>query len=133
MVSHVPRGLGEPRTCMCVIYCAGGASLSGHSLASATLGAAASAPLLMLRASMWTKEAQQRFPVLEELQRREAETYSPIVQNMSPAQVRLICMQCKLTFTLECSLMAKKLWLFLHSHQACMCIVVSVKLLAIAC
>lgn len=69
----------------------GGASLSMHSLVSATLGAAASAPLLMLRASMWTKEAHQRFPVLEELQRQEAEACSPVVRNMSSAQVYTLC------------------------------------------
>lgn len=36
---------------------------------------------------MWTKEAHKRFPVLEELQRRQAESYSPVVQNMSAVQV----------------------------------------------
>ncbi|DBB17711.1 hypothetical protein WJX82_007257 [Trebouxia sp. C0006] len=70
----------------------GGASVSFHSLVAATLGAAACVPLLMLRAAMWTSEARLRFPVLEELQRWQAEQSSSIVRNLSAAQMAvLVC------------------------------------------
>ena len=66
--------------------------MSFHSLVAATLGAAACVPLLMLRAAMWTSEARLRFPVLEELQRWQAEQSSSIVRNLSAVQVRpLVC------------------------------------------
>ena len=66
---------------------AGGASLSLHSLQSAGLGAAAALPLIIAKAALWTDAARQRFPILEEIQRREAETAAPVLSNMSPAQV----------------------------------------------
>lgn len=68
----------------------GGASVSFHSLVAATLGAVSCVPLLMLRAGMWTSEARRHFPVLEELQRWQAEQSSPIVRDMSPAQMAVI-------------------------------------------
>ena len=70
-----------------VMRIVGGASLSFHSLTAATLGAAACVPLLMLRARMWSSEACSQFPVLEELQTWQAEVSTPIVKNMTNAQV----------------------------------------------
>ncbi|KAL3140555.1 hypothetical protein ABBQ32_005134 [Trebouxia sp. C0010 RCD-2024] len=70
----------------------GGASLSTHSLTAATLGCAACVPLLMLRASMWSREARKRFPVLEEVQRWQAEVHIPVLNNMTPVQMAvLVC------------------------------------------
>ena len=66
---------------------AGGASLSLHSLTAATLGAAACVPLLMLRAGIWSSQARSRFPVLEEVQRWQAEVSSPVLHNMTHVQV----------------------------------------------
>ena len=66
---------------------AGGASLSGHSLTAATLGAAACVPLLMFRAWAWSKEAHDRFPVLLDLQKWQAEVYHPVLNNMTIVQV----------------------------------------------
>ena len=66
---------------------AGGASLSLHSLTAATLGAAACVPLLMLRAGMWSSQARSQFPVLEEVQRWQAEVSIPVLHNMTHAQV----------------------------------------------
>ena len=57
-----------------------------HSLTAATLGGAACVPLLMLRASMWSREARSRFPVLEEVQRWQAEVHIPVLNNMTPVQ-----------------------------------------------
>lgn len=66
---------------------AGGASLSLHSLTAATLGAAACVPLLMLRVGMWSSQARSRFPVLEEVQRWQADVSSPVLHNMTHVQV----------------------------------------------
>ena len=66
---------------------AGGASLSLHSLTAATLGAAACVPLLMLRAGMWSSQARTKFPVLEEVQRWQAEVSLPVLHNMTHVQV----------------------------------------------
>ena len=100
-------------------YCAtGGASVSFHSLVAATLGAVSCVPLLMLRAGMWTSEARRHFPVLEELQRWQAEQSSPIVRDMSPAQV--CCHPC--TIYVSCApavlcLSCPPFAVGLHTHQ----------------
>ena len=77
--------------CKCLrvvsIMTAGGASLSLHSLTAATLGAAACVPLLMLRVGMWSSQARSQFPVLEEVQRWQAEVSLPILHNMTHVQV----------------------------------------------
>lgn len=70
-----------------ILLAAGGASLSFHSLTAATLGAAACVPLLMLRAYMWSHEARAKFPVLEDLQKGQAEEYSAVLTNTTAAQV----------------------------------------------
>ena len=82
--------VGTDLSFFCLSICldvAGGASVSLHSLMAATLGAAACAPLVMIKAGMWSSQARRRFPVLEALQRWQTESASPLVSHMSPAQV----------------------------------------------
>ena len=61
--------------------------MSFHSLTATTWGAAACVPWVMFQAGMWTREARNRFPVLEELKKAKADIAGPLIKNMTKLQV----------------------------------------------
>eukprot|EP00887_Chlorella_sp_A99_P002428 scaffold10.g2428.t1 len=85
---------GAAICCGCWLACsvcgldpAGGASLSGHSAAAAAVGAAAAAPLVAVKAALWTDQAQRQLPFLEQVQRTQAQRQLPFLEQVQRTQV----------------------------------------------
>ncbi|GAB4814131.1 hypothetical protein N2152v2_001177 [Parachlorella kessleri] len=67
----------------------GGASLSMHSLQAAALGAAASLPLVVIKAYLWSEHGKRQIGWVEDWHRSQVECFKPLMHQLTPAQTLL--------------------------------------------
>ncbi|KAK9813148.1 hypothetical protein WJX72_009864 [[Myrmecia] bisecta] len=68
----------------------GGMSVSASSLEAAGLGAVAALPLIALKLGLWSEQWRRSFPALDDAHRSQVEHFTPLISNMTPAQVSLV-------------------------------------------
>ncbi|EFN54080.1 hypothetical protein CHLNCDRAFT_136198 [Chlorella variabilis] len=72
---------------LCGLDPAGGASLSADSLRAAAVGGAAAAPLVALKALLWSEAARREMPFLEDIHKAQVvDAFKPMLSNLNGAQ-----------------------------------------------
>lgn len=75
---------------LCGLDPLGGASLSLASLRAAAVGGAAAAPLVGLKALLWSESARRELPFLEDIHKAQVEAFKPVIANLNTAQTAVL-------------------------------------------
>lgn len=75
---------------LCGLDPLGGASLSVASLHAAAVGGAAAAPLVALKALLWSERARRELPFLEDIHRAQVDAFQPVMANLNTAQMAVL-------------------------------------------
>lgn len=75
---------------VCGLDPAGGASLSADSARAAAVGGAAAAPLVALKALLWSEWARQQLPFLDDIHKAQVDAFKPVMANLNAAQTTLL-------------------------------------------
>jgi hypothetical protein len=75
---------------VCGLDPAGGASLSADTLRAAAVGGAAAAPLVALKALLWSEWARQQLPFLDDIHKAQVDAFKPVMANLNAAQTVLL-------------------------------------------
>ncbi|PSC67853.1 ABC transporter ATP-binding permease [Micractinium conductrix] len=75
---------------LCGLDPLGGASLSLASLQAAAVGGAAAAPLVGLKALLWSETARRELPFLEDIHKSQVDAFKPVMANLNAAQTAVL-------------------------------------------
>ncbi|KAL4440328.1 hypothetical protein ABPG75_003329 [Micractinium tetrahymenae] len=75
---------------LCGLDPLGGASLSVASLHAAAVGGAAAAPLVGVKALLWSETARRELPFLEDINRAQVDAFRPVMANLNTAQTAVL-------------------------------------------